>query len=371
MVLYMRQTPMFLVSFIIWWSWWGGGVAAEPQTNLVTMGCSIINVTGVTVFRQNLNATYQNLRAQIGNQSSNHHFATGQELKGSSPAFALFQCRNYLAVNDCLACFDLAVIQLRRNCSAVSNGAHVIFDGCFLRYESTTFFDQNTYPANNVVCGNEVKNSTQLASTVQQVLTNLDIVTPRITGFFAATKTPVPNDSRHNTSSNIYAFAQCVETLSQTGCQDCLKIALRNFQLCLPNSNAKTFDFGCFMRYSTTPFFADNQTIDVYQFLQQGHSNKKKAIIGGVVGGASFILILLAIFSLYRQRSNSSKRVHRGDILAATELKGPINYRYGDLKAATKSFSQENKLGERDSCDVYKLGSAELGVGDLIAQRST
>ncbi|CAH9127657.1 unnamed protein product [Cuscuta epithymum] len=360
MVLYMRQKPIFLVSFLIWWSWWGGVVAAEPQTNLVTMGCSIVNVTGVTAFRRNLNATYQKLRAQISNQSSNHHFATGQELKGSSPAFALFQCRNYLAVNDCLACFDRAVIQLRRNCSAVSNGAHIIFDGCFLRYESTTFFDQNTYPANNVVCGNEVKNSTQLASTVQQVLTNLDIVTPRITGFFAATKTPVPNDSRRNSSSNIYAFAQCVETLSQTGCQDCLKIGLRNFQLCLPSSNAKTFDFGCFMRYSTTPFFADNQTIDIYQFLQQGHSSKKKIIIGGVVGGASFILVLLAIFALYRQRSNSSKRVHRGDILAATELKGPINYRYGDLKSATKNFSQENKLGERDSCDVYK-GTLENG----------
>ena len=44
-----------------------------------------------------------------------------------------------------------------------------------------------------------------------------------------------------------------------------------------------------------------------------------------------------------------------GDILGATELKGPVNYRYKDLKAATKNFSDENKLGEGGFGDVYKV----------------
>ena len=44
-----------------------------------------------------------------------------------------------------------------------------------------------------------------------------------------------------------------------------------------------------------------------------------------------------------------------GDILGATELKGPINYRYNDLKKATKNFSKENKLGEGGFGDVYKV----------------
>ncbi|KOM37403.1 hypothetical protein LR48_Vigan03g078500 [Vigna angularis] len=35
-----------------------------------------------------------------------------------------------------------------------------------------------------------------------------------------------------------------------------------------------------------------------------------------------------------------------GDILGATELRGPVNYKYNDLKAGTKNFSAENKLGE-------------------------
>ncbi|XP_028782535.1 cysteine-rich receptor-like protein kinase 2 isoform X2 [Neltuma alba] len=352
MLLHMRQQTFFffffLLSFTIW-SWWTlDGVVSDPQTTLVTIGCSQINVSDVSIFQGNLNATFRSMRTQISNQSE--HFATEQVVKGNNPAYGLFQCRNYLSIADCLSCFDFAADKIRRNCSAASNGAHITYDGCFLRYESSSFFDQSTDAGNNINCGNETRNSTELASTVQQVLRNLEIATPRINGYFAATKTTVPNSN----GSNIYAFAQCVETLTQSGCDNCLNIALRNFQICLPNSNAKTFDFGCFMRYSTTSFFADNQTTNINHFLKQGDSSKKKAIIiGGVAGGTCFILIMIALFALY-MRSKSSKMVPKGDILGATELKGPVNYRYKDLKSATKNFSEKNKLGEQAFGGLYK-----------------
>ncbi|KAK7257101.1 hypothetical protein RIF29_30828 [Crotalaria pallida] len=52
------------------------------------------------------------------------------------------------------------------------------------------------------------------------------------------------------------------------------------------------------------------------------------------------------------------------DILGATELKGPVNYRYKDLKSATKNFSDENKLGEGGFGDVYK---GTLKNGKVVA----
>ena len=45
----------------------------------------------------------------------------------------------------------------------------------------------------------------------------------------------------------------------------------------------------------------------------------------------------------------------KGDIFGATELQGPSNYKYSDLKAATKNFSHENKLGAGGFGDVYKV----------------
>lgn len=44
-----------------------------------------------------------------------------------------------------------------------------------------------------------------------------------------------------------------------------------------------------------------------------------------------------------------------GNILGATELQGPNNYSYTDLKSATKNFSQEYKLGEGGFGDVFKV----------------
>ncbi|KAI9100044.1 hypothetical protein K1719_024262 [Acacia pycnantha] len=90
--------------------------------------------------------------------------------KGNNPAYAVFQCRNYLSIKDCLACFDFARVRIYDNCSAT--GARVIYEGCFLRYESGFFFDQSIDAGNHIRCGNGTvaKNSTGLASTVQQVL---------------------------------------------------------------------------------------------------------------------------------------------------------------------------------------------------------
>ena len=44
-----------------------------------------------------------------------------------------------------------------------------------------------------------------------------------------------------------------------------------------------------------------------------------------------------------------------GDILGLTKLQGPITYNYKDLKSATKSFSEEYKIGEGGFGDVYKV----------------
>ncbi len=102
--------------------------AADPQINLLNRGCSPYNVTNRWDFNTNLNATFLNLMEQL---NKNNHFATSQQAKGSDPVYAIFQCRKYQSMDDCITCFTAAMSGIR-NCVA-ANGARVTYDGCFLR----------------------------------------------------------------------------------------------------------------------------------------------------------------------------------------------------------------------------------------------
>ncbi|XP_059450656.1 cold-responsive protein kinase 1-like [Corylus avellana] len=340
---------------LIWW-WLTAVVVADPQINLLNSGCSQYNVSNESAFYASLNATFSNLRAQLNN-NTNTRFATAQQVTGS--AYAMVQCRNYLSSTDCLACFTAAVAQIR-NCSA-ANGARVIYDGCFLRYESSSFYDQTTEPGNEGICGNQTASQpTAFSAAVKELLADLQVATPRINGFFAASKKEAVGSAGN---AIVYAVAQCAETVSEIGCQDCLTVASRNAEVCIPSVVGRAIDAGCFLRYSETPFFADNQTTNILPFLGNGSSSNKKAIIGGVVGGVVGAVLILAVFVWFiilRRR----KPIIRGDILGATELRGPINYKYKDLKSATKNFSEENKLGEGGFGDVYK---GTLKNGKIVA----
>ncbi|KAI9100222.1 hypothetical protein K1719_024440 [Acacia pycnantha] len=258
--------------------------------------------------------------------------------------------------NGC--CLDVAAAQIH-NCSAESYGGHVVYDGCFLRYEAGDFYGETTGTWTKVLCGDQkAREAMEFTDSSKKLLMNLLTATPTIPGFSAATKIQVANNGE-----TIYAFAQCVGTVTQSGCLDCLKAVDSNMQICLPNSEGKAFDAGCFMRYSTTSFFPDNQTIDIIPLVKPGSSRNKGIIIGGVVGVLALVLILLALFSWIR-RPKSPKRVPTGHITETSKLKGPMTYSYQDLKSATNNFSHENKLGEGGFGIVYK---GTLRNGKVVA----
>jgi hypothetical protein len=136
------------------------------------------------------------------------------------------------------------------------------------RYESSTFYDQGTQIGNEGICGNQTASQPAAFSTAaKELLADLQVATPRINGFFAASKKQVVGGVGNAT---VYAVAQCAETVSETGCQDCLTVAVGNAEVCLPNTDGRAIDAGCFLRYSDTPFFADNQTTNITPFLGNG-----------------------------------------------------------------------------------------------------
>ncbi|KAI3982929.1 hypothetical protein MKX01_010412 [Papaver californicum] len=331
-------------------------VNSEPQTNLLGLGCSTWNATRPSAFLSNCEALFSDLREKLS-RSTISRFATAEiSIIKSDPVYGLAQCRNYLSSTDCLTCFSTAVSHIR-NCSS-ANGARVTYDGCFLRYESNSFFDQTTLQGNSGTCDNKTSSQKSLFSTsVAGLLSDLLVATPNVKGFFAATRKIVKGSDNF-----VYGVAQCVITVDERGCKDCLTEAHKSIQICAPSTNARAVDAGCFMRYSDKAFFSANQTMDLTPFLNAKGESKKKAIIGGVAGGVAFIIALVVFIVLFRLSRRNKAR--KGNILGATELRGPVNYGYKDLKSATGSFSEANKLGEGGFGDVYK---GILRNGNIVA----
>ncbi|MBA0690975.1 hypothetical protein Goari_008624 [Gossypium aridum] len=305
----------------------------------------MFNVTSFSGFSRNLNATLTELRGQL---DKGMHFAVAQEATGFDPVYAMVQCRNYMSRNDCISCFSTASSQIR-NCSA-ANGARVIFDGCFLRYESNMFYQESTQVGNLGICGGSTASQQSVfGTTVERLLGDLVKATPRIDSFFAASREEVGGANGNVTA---YGVAQCVETIDEKGCMECLKVALANIQRCPPDSDGRAVDTGCFLRYSDSPFFGANYTIDLKPFLKTKKTTKRDALIGGLVGGGGLLLITLLLFWVRKSRNNMA--VPQEDVEAPPELQGPLTYTYKELNFATTNFSQQNKLGEGGFGEVYK-----------------
>ncbi|KAB2081261.1 hypothetical protein ES319_A05G119700v1 [Gossypium barbadense] len=320
--------------------------ASNPQTVLLNQGCSMFNVTSFSGFSRNLNATLKELRGQL---DKGVHFAVAQEATGSDPVYAMVQCRNYMSRNDCISCFSTASSQIR-NCSA-ANGARVIFDGCFLRYESNMFYQESTQVGNLGICGGSTASQQSVfGTTVERLLGDLVKATPRVDSFFAASREEVGGVNGNVTA---YGVAQCMETIDEKGCMECLKVALANIQRCPPDSDGRAVDTGCFLRYSDSPFFGANYTIDLKPFLKTRNTTKRDALIGGLVGGGG-LLLLITLLLFWVRKSRNNMAVPQEDAEAPPELQGPLTYTYKELNFATTNFSQQNKLGEGGFGEVYK-----------------
>ncbi|KAK1421494.1 hypothetical protein QVD17_23859 [Tagetes erecta] len=228
-------------------------------------------------------------------------------------------------------------------------------------YESESFKNETELlPGNPGLCGNRTSSRPDIFETVVDgLLSSLSIATPKINGFYAAVTSPINGTN----TSTAYAIAQCVETIPPDACRSCLEVAYADIRSCISSGNdGRAVDSACFMRYSDTAFFRNNQTIDIIPFLGDGSSSNKGAVVGGIVGGGVIIILLILVLVWWYRRS---KRSTPGGILnGAKELQGPNYYSYSDLKNATQDFSDENKLGEGGFGDVYK---ATLDGEEIVA----
>ncbi|KAJ0098881.1 hypothetical protein Patl1_21001 [Pistacia atlantica] len=100
---------------------------SDPEIVVINQGGSQYNVTNLSDFNNNLNATFAQLRDEL---NAGKYFATAEQPRGSDSAYSMVQCRKYLSSGDCIACFTAAESLIRKFSPA--NGARVVYLGCSL-----------------------------------------------------------------------------------------------------------------------------------------------------------------------------------------------------------------------------------------------
>ncbi|KAD7479175.1 hypothetical protein R6Q59_008018 [Mikania micrantha] len=319
-------------------------VLSQSNDNKLSSGC--IGSGSTSNFIKNRNSTFASMRMTLLSQRV--LYARAQDLSDGDTVFAAAQCRNYLSVDQCVACFDVAIFELAK--CIVGNGAYVFLDECYVRYQSFDDFYDNPYATADgstfqfSSCGNvsaSEQSSTNYTQSVDKFLSDIRDATPKTSNLYVA-------NIRQFTSENaaVYAVAQCSENLNPSTCGACTNTAYDVLKACLPRTEGRFTNMACFARYSETPFFNVNQTVDISSILRGGHSSKVTTI-AGAISGVVFLLLIVFVWLWYRIRKNAKKTEQE-------DLEGTINYNYTDLQLATNNFSEENILGKGGYGEVFK-----------------
>ncbi|KAF5188838.1 Cysteine-rich receptor-like protein kinase [Thalictrum thalictroides] len=265
---------------------------------------------------------------------------------GSNPTlYSLAQCMNDLSHTDCLLCFTEARTKLPRCIPSVSARVHL--DGCFLRWDNYSFYQESIDDkldrrvCNTSAASTEDYLKLEFTSKAKEVIANVTSIASK-DGFAVA-------ESKRGVVS-VYALAQCWKTVNSTGCQMCLEKAAKEVNQCLPGREGRALNTGCYLRYSTEMFYSDGELKkDDNGFLTPA------VIVAIVVAGIAFIM--LSIFGgclAYKQFVKMKKERKSLGRLSTSVSKSNLNFKYETLEKATDFFNPSRKLGQGGAGSVFK-----------------
>ncbi|KAK9084347.1 hypothetical protein Scep_030818 [Stephania cephalantha] len=180
--------------------------------------------------------------------------ASSANSNSSQRVFGLGQCFHYLSNVDCRLCYSECRVKLPL--CLPSTTARVYLDGCFLTYGDHNFSQQPLDPrSDKALCGSPTPVCT-IRGGGERVGGEFDVAAAAAygeRGYYMEGKVVVGG------GVEVYGVAQCWRSLNKSGCRECLESARKSVVGCLPSSEGRALNVGCYVRYSTEPFYVVSQ----------------------------------------------------------------------------------------------------------------
>ncbi|KAG7974362.1 hypothetical protein I3843_06G045600 [Carya illinoinensis] len=259
----------------------------------VFAGCSQLKYTPGSSYENSVNSILTSLVNSAMFTTYNNFTNTGSTQQDT--VYGLFQCRGDLQENDCAQCVARSVSQLGTLCVNSCGGA-LQLEGCFVKYDNTTFLGVEDKTVVSKKCG---------APTIgydSDALTRRDAVLAYLgTGDGGAYKT-----FRSSTSGDLQGVAQCVGDLSAGECQDCLTDAIGMLKTeCGTAAWGDMFLAKCYVRY--TGGGVRSHTGEDYNY-GNGEGNddhewdRTLAIIIGGIAAVGLLIIFLSFLNKHFEK---------------------------------------------------------------------
>ncbi|KAK1293199.1 Cysteine-rich receptor-like protein kinase 2 [Acorus calamus] len=316
----------------------------ENPSTVINITCSPTQTPNPPTFDVSFVSAMENVYQDIAR--SGFGFSVSGS-NSSQPVFGLGQCFSYLTWVDCQLCYSQSRLSLP-NCLP-SASARVYLSGCFLRYDGYDFSAEAIGPSDVSKCGfsQNVSDSAKFADLVGGLVSNLTGKAYNQSGYYKAGQASSMEGRKR---LDVYAVAQCWRSLNESGCRECLENARERVQGCVPASDGRALNTGCYVRYSTQPFYLPASN------LSGGHSSHAWRTIVAVLASVLAALLIIGGLILWRRRvyhhlyddNGGSSRIIR------SIQESNLSFKYEDLKNATMDFKLENKLGQGGYGSVYK-----------------
>ncbi|KAF7132024.1 hypothetical protein RHSIM_Rhsim09G0091600 [Rhododendron simsii] len=209
--------------------------SASAVDSFVYGGCSQLKYNPGTPYESNVNSMLTSFVNSAAFAGFNNFKISVPGSSAGDVIYGLFQCRGDVGTPNCRDCVAKAVSQLGVLCPNSAGGA-LQLDGCFVKYDNTSFLGVEDKTVVMKKCGTSFGFDSDALTRRDAVMGNLAAGGQyfRVAG-----------------SGDIQGVAQCVQDLSGSECQDCLNEAIGRLKSeCGSAAFGDMFLGKCYARYT-------------------------------------------------------------------------------------------------------------------------